>query len=173
MRTHGCFAGCNGGFFLANYAPSGLQVSGGESTGRWGTAKLLSGAVAVDGQGELRLLRRSEYSGNARELIQAGPFLLDRGRTVAGLSRENARRRTFILHDGGSRFAIGTADAFTLYDLSRVLEEAYGEGAISRALNLDGGSSSGFYYDPGGGAAPVRIEPFKRVRNYVGLASRR
>jgi len=169
MRVHGCFAGCNGGFFLENFAPSGLMVSEAKATGRWGSAKLLSGALLVDSSGSLRIIRRSEYQGGAIELIQAGPFLIDRGQTVAGLSTKNARRRTFVLHDGGHRYALGTSDSFTLDDLSRILVEAFGPRTIERALNLDGGTSSGFYYNPGTGVDGVRIEPFKRVRNFVGI----
>lgn len=171
MIRNGCAAGCNGGFFLKDYAPSGLMISKGGSTGKWGTAGLLSGAVLVGKDGKSRIIRRSEYAGNATELIQAGPFLIDRGVPVKGLSEENSRRRTFVLHDGGSQFAIGMSDAFTLAELSEILsiDGAFGERKIHRALNLDGGTSSGIFYDRGRDYVNVHVEPFKRVRNFVGI----
>ncbi len=175
MGENGCVAGCNGGFFLKNYAPSGLMIANNQSIGKWGTAKLLSGAVLVDGNGKASIIRRSEFTGNASELLQAGPFLVDNGTPVNGLSRENSRRRTFVLHDGGHQFAIGMSDAFTLNELSEILSlpGAFGDKKIYRALNLDGGTSSGIFYDRGRDYVNVHVEPFKRVRNFLGIAPKK
>jgi len=176
MEANICTAGCNGGFFLKNYAPSGLMISNNTPVGKWGTAKLLSGAVLVDGSGRASIIRRSEYQpGTAKELIQAGPFLIDRGAPVKGLSNENSRRRTFVLHDGGHRFALGMSDAFTLAELSDILSRpgAFSDVKIHRALNLDGGTSSGFFYDRGRDYVNIHVEPFKRVRNFLGISPRK
>ena len=43
---------------------------------------------------------------------------------------------------------------------------------IHRALNLDGGTSSGFYVDRGSAAEAINVEPFKRVRNFIGVVPR-
>ena len=175
LTENSCSAGCNGGFFLKGYATSGLMISGGESLGKWGTASLLSGAILTDLSQRPGLIRRAEYKpGSAMELIQAGPFLVDQGLKVKGLSSANPRRRTFVIHDGAHLFAIGLSDAFTLDELGEVLAlpKVFGETKVHRALNLDGGTSSGIFYDRGLERVNVNVEPFKRVRNFVGIAPR-
>lgn len=177
MKANGCLLGCNGGFFHPDFAPSGLMVAGGEKTGRFGEGALLSGVLLSSGRRNPYLLRRAEFDAakyKATDLIQSGPFLVDQGKTVRGLSPENSRRRTFVLHDGGRAFALGFSDPFTLAELGEIL--ARGDLAqgrkIHRALNLDGGSSSGLYFDPGTAGGPIRVEPIKRVRNYLGIVLR-
>ena len=170
-----CVAGCNGGFFLKGYAPSGLMISGGASLGKWGTGSLLSGAVFTDLSQAPKLIRRAEYkAGKAMELIQSGPFLVDQGKKVKGLSKTNPRRRTFVIHDGGHLFAIGLSDAFTLDELAELLAQPglFGETKVHRALNLDGGTSSGLFFNGGPEKVNVNVEPFKRVRNFVGITPR-
>ncbi|MEM6915674.1 MAG: phosphodiester glycosidase family protein [Verrucomicrobiota bacterium] len=173
MRKNGCLAGCNGGFFLENDAPSGLMISSGNETGKFGSANLLSGVLLSSGNRNPYLLRRAEYGPayQPTDLIQAGPFLVDGGVTVRGLSPENSRRRTFVVHDGGDWFAIGLSDALTLAHLGEVIAHAEfsPNRKIHRALNLDGGTSSGFFFDRGSEAAPLHVEPFKKVRNFVGI----
>jgi len=176
MRDHGALAGINGGFFHPDFSPSGLMVSGGASTGRFGTGGLLSGVLLSSGRGNPYVLRRAEYGENYRptDLIQSGPFLVDQGRTVAGLSPQSPRRRSFVLHDGEHWFAIGTSDSFTLAELGEILASPglapYRK--IHRALNLDGGSSCGFYADPELRLDAPRFEPLKTVRNFVGVVAR-
>lgn len=177
MQAHGCLAGCNGGFFLKDHAPSGLMIADGTSQGRFGEGALLSGVILSSGNRNPYLLRRAEYDGGkykATDLIQAGPFLVDQGATVRGLSPENSRRRTFILHDGGKWFALGLSDAFTLAELGVILArpDFSPSRKIHRALNLDGGTSSGLYYERGSAGEPLQIEPYKTVRNFVGIVPR-
>lgn len=178
MRANECLAGCNGGFFQKNNDPLGLMIAAGESTGGFGTgSSLVSGVVLSSGNRNPYLLRRAEYdSGTYRptDLIQTGPFLVDQGATVRGLSPENSRRRTFVLHDGEDGFAIGTSDAFTLAELGQILASPdFSPGRrIHRAINLDGGTSSGFYLDRGSDISPIHIEPIKTVRNFLGIVPR-
>ncbi len=177
MQAHGCLAGCNGGFFLKDHAPSGLMIADGTPIGRFGEGALLSGVLLSSGNRNPYLLRRAEYDGakyKATDLIQAGPFLVDQGVTVRGLSPENSRRRTFILHDGGKWFAMGLSDAFTLAELGQILArpDFSPSREIHRALNLDGGTSSGLYCERGSAGEPLLIEPYKTVRNFVGVVPR-
>lgn len=176
LRKNGCLAGCNGGFFLKNNSPSGLMIADGESIGKFGHGGLLSGLILSSGNVNPYLLRRAEYDAGKykpTDLVQAGPFLVDQGSTVDGLSDEGSRRRTFILHDGGDRFAIGMSDPFTLAELGRILaDESFApRGRIHRALNLDGGTSSGIWARLGKDAG-LSSEPYKPVRNYVGIVPR-
>lgn len=177
MRKNECLAGCNGGFFLKDYAPSGLMIASGTTTGKFGTgSSLLGGVILSSGKRNPYLLRRSQYGEQYRptDLIQAGPFLVDQGVTVRGLSPENSRRRTFVLHDGGEWFAIGLIDSVTLAQLGEILAEpnlSPGR-SIFRALNLDGGTSCGFFVDRGSRSEPIHVEPFKTVRNFIGIVPR-
>lgn len=177
MIENGALAGCNGGFFLKNHEPSGLMIADGTSTGRFGEGGLLSGVVLSSGRRNPYLLRRAQYDAGqyqATDLIQAGPFLVDQGATVRGLSPESSRRRTFVLHDGDRWFALGISDAFTLAELGEVLARADFSPTrrVHRALNLDGGTSSGLYLDRGTAGGPLRIEPFKTVRNFLAIVPR-
>jgi hypothetical protein len=176
MQQNGCLAGCNGGFFLKDHGPSGLMISRGTVSGKFGTGGLLSGVLLSSGNRNPYLLRRAEYDSGkykATDLIQCGPFLVDQGKSVRGLSPENSRRRTFIAHDGGKWFALGLSGTFTLAELGEVLSHADFSPSrkLHRALNLDGGSSSGLYFERGSGD-PVGIEPYKTVRNFVGIVPR-
>ncbi len=175
MKKNGALAGVNGGFFLQNDAPSGLMVASGSETGKFGSGSLLSGVVLSSGNRNPYLLRRAEFGPKYKptDLIQAGPFLVDQGVTVRGLSPENSRRRTFVVHDGGKWFAIGLSDSFTLAELGEVLStQGASSRKIHRALNLDGGTSSGFYLNRGERSEPIHVEPFKKVRNFVGIVPR-
>lgn len=174
MRKNKAIAGCNGGFFHPDFSPSGLMISGGSSTGRFGEGALLSGVILSSQRGNPYLLRRREYEPNkyaATDLIQSGPFLVDQGEAVAGLSQENSRRRTFVLHDGGGWFALGLSESFTLAELGEILAQASFSPArkIHRALNLDGGTSSGLYLENGASGGVLSVEPIKTVRNFVAI----
>ncbi len=177
MRSAGCVAGCNGGFFHPDSSPSGLMMAGGNAAGKFGEGALLSGVLLSSGNRNPYLLRRSEYSASkykATDLIQTGPFLVDQGVTVRGLSLENSRRRTFVLHDGGKWFALALSDPFTLAELGEILADpAFSPSRkVFRALNLDGGSSSGLFFDRGQPGERIEIEPIKTVRNFVGIVPR-
>ncbi len=173
MQKNFCVAGCNGGFFHPDFSPSGLVIADGKRFNRFQQAKLLSGVLVVDGKGP-RILRRAEFKDHARidQLLQSGPFLVDRGNAVAGLSTTSARSRTFILNDGKGGWALGLCTAITLADLGTVLADAaiLSELRPARALNLDGGSSSSLYFNRGAGNKPFHYRGFARVRNFVGIA---
>lgn len=179
MKSNFCPAGCNGGFFHPDFRPLGLMVADGERSHRFESSKLLSGLIVADGAG-LRLQRRAEFQDNAgiTALLQAGPFLVDRGSAVAGLSSEPSRRRTFLLWDGGAgdggRWAMGSASSMTLAGLGAALADAdvITEFRPHRALNLDGGSSGGLYFDRGAGRDDFVVSPIKRVRNFLGIKPR-
>lgn len=177
MRENGCLAGCNGGFFHPDSSPSGLMIAGGITAGKFGEGALLSGVLLSSGNRNPYLLRRAEYNASkykATDLIQTGPFLVDQGVTVRGLSPENSRRRTFILHDGGKWFALALSDPFTLAELGVILADPDFSPSrkVHRALNLDGGSSSGLYFDRGQPGETIMVEPVKTVRNFVGIVPR-
>lgn len=182
LQASFCLAGCNGGFFHPDYRPLGLMIADGVRSEKFETSKLLSGVVVADADaGGLRLLRRSEFRdrNGIDALLQSGPFLVDGGTAVAGLSGEPARRRTFLIWDGtvgdGGRWALGISSSpLSLAELGAALADAdvVTEFPVRRALNLDGGSSTGMYFDRGAGRKDFVVDPIKRVRNYLGVIPR-
>jgi hypothetical protein len=175
-RTAGCVAAVNGGFFHPDWRPAGLVISRGNRINRFETAKLLSGVVYSDDSG-IHLVRRSRFKDHPgiTALLQTGPYLVDGGRTVPGLSGSDPARRTFIATDWRGHWVLGaTLSALTLAELSECLASpgTLTGWRVDRAINLDGGSSTGFFFDRGAGEAPATLHPWKRVRNLLGITPR-
>jgi len=176
FRANGCVAGVNGGFFHPDWRPLGLVIAGGQRINRFETSKLLSGVVYSDARGT-HIERRPRFRDHAgiTALLQTGPYLVEHGRAVRGLSRADPRRRTFIATDWSGHWALGaTTTPLTLAELAGVLTSpgALTPWPVDRAINLDGGSSTGFFFDRGPEAAPVQMQPWKRVRNLLGVKRR-
>ncbi len=167
MRRDQCLAGVNGGYFDPADAPVGLVISGGKLIAPLRKARLLSG-VMVASAGRVQLFRTAEYSPNrkAKEALQCGPFLVDRGQPVPGLNDTRSARRTFVLTSGPDRAAVGLSSGVTLADLGKILatQGIAPELRVQRALNLDGGSSSAFWF-----AGGFSISEQKTVRNFVAV----
>ena len=167
LRTRG-MAGVNGGYFDPQDAPLGLMISDGKLIAPLRKARLLSGVIVVT-KGRVELLRYAEYSSRktATAALQCGPFLVDGGNVVPGLNDTRSARRTFILAGGGDRVAVGFCSRVTLAELGDMLAtpRIMPELKVQRALNLDGGSSSAFWFAGEGG--PVSIREQKTVRNFV------
>jgi hypothetical protein len=143
---------------------------------RFETAKLLSGVIYSDGNGT-HLVRRSQFRDHPgiTALLQSGPFLIEDGRAVRGLSASDPNRRTFIATDWRGHWVLGaTLSPLSLAELAECLASTGGltPWRVDRALNLDGGSSTGFFFDRGAGKVPVALHPWKRVRNLLGIRAR-
>ncbi|MBK1645365.1 hypothetical protein CKO25_12070 [Thiocapsa imhoffii] len=176
FRSAGLVAGVNGGFFHPNWRPAGLMIADGRRINRLETAKLLSGVLYSDAEGN-HLVRRARFRDHPgiTALLQTGPYLVEAGQAVRGLSTSNPARRTFVATDWRGHWALGvTVNPLTLADLAQLLAspEALVPWPIDRAINLDGGSSSGFYFDPGSGRSAINVQPWKRVRNLIGIKPR-
>jgi exopolysaccharide biosynthesis protein len=165
-RTRG-LAGVNGGYFDPENVPVGLMISDGKLIAPFRKAKLLSGVLVVT-KGRVEVLRSSEYSARKTTVaaLQCGPFLVDGGKPVPGLNDTRPARRSFVLTSGSDRAAIGFCSSVTLAQLGEIL--ATPEFKVQRALNLDGGSSSAFWFN--GERGVVSIPEYKTVRNFVILA---
>jgi uncharacterized protein YigE (DUF2233 family) len=176
FRAQGCVAGVNGGFFHPDWRPSGLVISRGTRINRFETAKLLSGLVYSDGRGTY-IVRRAQFRDHPgiTALLQTGPYLVERGQPVRGLATSDPRRRTFIATDGRGRWMLGaTLSTLTLAELAQSLAApgALTSWRVDQAINLDGGSSTGFFFDRNAGDTPVALHPWKRVRNLLGIRPR-
>ena len=173
MKAHGCFAGVNGGYFHPDRTPLGLVVSGGVTIHAFERAKLLSGILAVSG-GRISLLRTAEFKPATKpeQALQCGPFLIDHGNPVPGLNATNSAERTVVLGNGAEQWALLSCEPVTLAETAEIIatREIFPELKIDRALNLDGGSSTGIWID----AVPQEFyrREFKSVRNYLGIAPR-
>ncbi|WP_395742679.1 phosphodiester glycosidase family protein [Prosthecobacter sp.] len=169
MQGAAAVAGVNGGFFTPEFTPMGLMIAQGQRTGTWQTGPLLTGAVVVTSHPQI-LWNAEVNPQQARELIQAGPRLVDGGQAVPGLDRRKRSTRTFIANDGGHQWLFGLAHDITLSELSELLTTPGIMPAftVNRALNLDGGHSSALYYRTNAGSE--RSFPgWSTVRNYLAI----
>jgi uncharacterized protein YigE (DUF2233 family) len=166
-RTRG-IAGVNGGYFDPQNAPVGLLISEGKMIAPSRKARLLSGVLVV-AKGRLELLRAAEYSSRktATAALQCGPFLVDGGQPVAGLNDTRSARRTFVFTTGSDRAALGFCSSVTLAELGQVLvaRGLVPELKVQRALNLDGGSSSAFWF--AGERGVFSVPEQKTVRDFL------
>ena len=176
FRAAGCVAGVNGGFFHPDWRPSGLVIAAGRRINRLETAKLLSGLVYSDSRG-IHLIRRARFQDQpgTGALLQSGPYLVEEGRAVRGLSASDPNRRTFVATDWRGHWVLGaTQSPLTLAELAQCLASpgVLTPWRVDRALNLDGGSSTGFFFERGEGRSAVALQPWKRVRNLLGIVPR-
>jgi phosphodiester glycosidase len=86
------------------------------------------------------------------------------------LNDSNLARRTFAATTNGNRALLGVCSQVSLAKLSKVLATTSlaEDLTIERALNLDGGSSSGFWFARENGGA-FSIPEQKPVRDFVGI----
>lgn len=171
-RTHGALAGVNGGYFKPDQSPLGLVMSQGVVLHPLERAKILSGVLVVTARGA-SLLRVEEFEPNrrVREALQAGPFLVDHGATVAGLNATRRAERTVLLADRqGVAALLATTTPVTLAEMGRLLATPglLGDMKIDRALNLDGGSSTALWVAADG----FSRSEWKPVRNAVAVTPR-
>ncbi|MBA2271253.1 MAG: phosphodiester glycosidase family protein [Chthoniobacterales bacterium] len=173
MQREGCIAGVNGGYFDPDHAPVGLLISDGRLIAPQKKARLLSGVLSV-ANGRVVIQRAAEFSMKTKPTAarQAGPFLVEAAKPVAGLNNVRAARRTFVATAPGDRAAIGYSSHVTLAQLGALLATPgiAPDLKIQRALNLDGGSSSGFWFD--GEGEPFSIAEQKSVRDYIGVVAK-
>ncbi len=169
----GALAAVNGGYFHPDRTPLGLLVRQGATIHPLERAKLLSGIVVVT-KDRIALLRTAEFkaSANVREALQAGPFLVDGGKVVAGLNDTRSAARTVVFTDGAGRFGMLICKSATLAETARILAMPglLSSGKITRALNLDGGSSTALWVkrEP----APFYSREWKGVRDYLAIVPR-
>ena len=165
-------AGVNGGYFQPDLTPVGLLISQGKLIHPLERAKLLSGVFFVRKQ-KPALVRVQHFSDavGISDAIQCGPFLVESGRIVAGLNKRRSAPRTFVFLTRESIWGAGICRSVTLAELSEILTIAdlQPNGPITEALNLDGGSSTGFYLERG--SQSISSPEWTTVGNYLLLSS--
>jgi exopolysaccharide biosynthesis protein len=171
MKREKCLAGVNGGYFDAEFAPIGLRIANGQMITPLKRARLITGVLVASSRG-VQVLRAREFSRRPgiTTAIQCGPFLADRGQPISGLDESHLARRTFAATTSSSRALVGVCSGVSLAELAKILATTSlaEDLKVERALNLDGGSSSAFWFARENGNA-FSIPERKPVRDFVGI----
>jgi exopolysaccharide biosynthesis protein len=171
MRQEKCLAGVNGGYFDEKFAPIGLRMANGQTIAPLQRARLITGVLLASSRG-VQIVRSREFSRRAgvTVAIQCGPFLVDRSQPTGGLNDSRPARRTFAATTNSKRALVGVCSDVSLAELSKILATtSFAEDLrIERALNLDGGSSTGFWFARENGST-FSIPEQKPVRDFVGV----
>ena len=174
VMTRGNFlAGVNGGYFDPQYNPIGLRIVDRTMIAPLQRARLLSGVLSATPK-KIQISRVAEFSLNQKPegAVECGPMLVDLGKAVRGLESGKIARRTFAAVAAGDKAALGFCSDVTLADLSNILAAVtIPDFKIQRALNLDGGSSSAFWFKRANGGA-FSISEQKTVRDFVAISPR-
>lgn len=154
----------NGSFFDQSYRSTALLVSDGVATGKSYQGFGGMFGVTASGEASIQPLRDQPYE-PAQQLdqaLQSFPMLVFPGGTDPGVQWNDERdRRTALATDRDGRLLVivcSTA-SFSLNEFATWLRTS--DLAIDRALNLDGGASTGLYVNAG--AAQERIEAFSSL----------
>ncbi len=177
-RRTGALLAINAGFFTPEGKPLGLVISSGITSGSWNSASSLgSGIYREDGSGTPSITRRQTRAAvsNSRELLQAGPLLIENANPVPGLDSAKPALRSLLLTDGSSRWWIGKTSPCTLAALSQALNTASpAPWPVRTALNLDGGRSTDLHISGKISGGPLTRRTFlnRPVRNFLILTPR-
>src|SRR5216684_598832 len=173
MSRGNFLAAVNGGYFDPDYKLIGLLVVDGAIIAPLQKARLLSGVLSASAK-KVQISRVAEFSlvQKPDAAVESGPMIVDLGKSVRGLESTRAARRTFAAVGAGDKAALGFCSDVTLADLSNILSTTLTpDFKIQRALNLDGGSSSAFWFKRANGSA-FSIAEEKPVRDFVAIVPR-
>jgi uncharacterized protein YigE (DUF2233 family) len=168
MKSNQYVCGVNGGYFDENFKPLGLRVVNSEMIAPLQRARLITGVLIASSRG-VQILRAREFSPGKKvdAAIQCGPFLVDSSKPVRGLNDSAPARRSFAATARNDRALIGIASQVSLASLAKILAAA--DLNIQRAMNLDGGSSTAFWFARENGSA-FSVSEQKSVRDFVAVA---
>ncbi|MEY4483293.1 MAG: hypothetical protein RL693_745 [Verrucomicrobiota bacterium] len=161
---------CNGGYFSPDeFTPSGLQIAQGNRSGVFQKGMPFGGGILVR-SGKPVLYTDIEFvdDSSITELVQCCPMLVNEGKALTEKGGGQLARRTFILTDQADHWAIGVANRIGLRELADVLTTAgiITEFKVMRALNLDGGPSTGLWWQGTQSAAAYKKEMWP-VKNLI------
>ena len=173
-QAHGAIAVCNGGYFdVGKLLPSGLEIAQGQRTGTLVRGEW-EGAVAVT-KGKASVIWNAEFRDDAglEEFLQCSPWLVSEGRAAPfpkSAKPEAKNARTFVLTDMAGHWAIGITEGVTLTELAEILVTpgVITEFPVKRALNLDGGPSTGLWFKTADGRENLD-KPGWIVRNGIAV----
>jgi hypothetical protein len=145
-------AAINGSFFTPAYQATALLISDSSASGESYTGFGGMLAVAPDGDVSLRALRDQPYdpAEPLDQALQSFPMLVFPGGEPAAIEDDGRRaRRSVVARDRAGRILllVSPTSDFTLRGLADWLSQS--DLDVDRALNLDGGSSTGLYLSDG------------------------
>ncbi len=171
MKRENCVCGVNGGYFDTEFKPLGLRVADGATFSPLRRARLITGILLQSDRG-IEVIRISEFSRTKKIIaaIQSGPFLVEGSKRIRGLNDSQLARRTFAGTATNDRAFLGFCSDVSLAELANILATApiAADSKIRRAMNLDGGSSSAFWFARENGSV-FSISGRKPVRDFVGV----
>ena len=171
MKPDKFVCGVNGGYFDPEFKPIGLRVADGTTFSPLRRQRLITGILLQSDRG-IDVVRVSEFSGTKRIIaaVQSGPFLVEGNKPIRGLNDSQVARRTFAGIATNDRAFLGFCSDVSLAELANMLATVsiVADSKIRRAMNLDGGSSSAFWFAREAGS-PFSISGRKPVRDFVGI----
>jgi len=172
MKGEKYACGVNGGYFNTEFKPIGLRVAESTTFSPLRRARLITGILLQSDRG-IDVIRVSEFSRTKKTVaaIQSGPFLVEGNKRIRGLNDAQLARRTFAGIAANDRALLGFSSDVSLAELANILATApiVSDSKIRRAMNLDGGSSSAFWFAREDGSA-FSIAGRKPVRDFVAVA---
>jgi len=172
MKREKFVCGVNGGYFDTEFKPIGLRIADGTTFSPLRRARLITGILLQSDRG-IDVVRVSEFSRTKKIVaaIQSGPFLVEGNKRIRGLNDAQLARRTFAGIAANDRALLGFSSDVSLAELANILATApiVSDSKIRRAMNLDGGSSSAFWFAREDGSA-FSIAGRKPVRDFVAVA---
>jgi Phosphodiester glycosidase len=174
MKREKCVCGVNGGYFDTEFKPIGLRVVDSTTFLPLRRARLITGILLQSDRG-IDVVRVGEFSRTKKTIagIQAGPFLVEGNKRIRGLNDSQLARRTFAGMGTNDRTVLGVCSEVSLAELANILATApiAADSKVRRAMNLDGGSSSAFWFERENGSA-FSVPAQKPVRDFVGVVSK-
>jgi uncharacterized protein YigE (DUF2233 family) len=171
MKREKCVCGVNGGYFDPEFKPIGLRVADGSTFSPLRRARLIAGILLQSDRG-IDVVRVGEFSRTKKNVaaVQSGPFLVEANKRIRGLNESQLARRTFAGIATNDRALLGVCSGISLAELANVLATApiVADSKIRRAMNLDGGSSSAFWFAREDASA-FSISGQKPVRDFVAV----
>jgi Phosphodiester glycosidase len=174
MKREKCVCGVNGGYFDPEFKPIGLRINDGKAFSLLRRARMITGILLQSERG-IDVIRVGEFS-HAKKItaaIQSGPFLIEANKPVRGLNDSQRARRTFAGIADTDRPLLGICSDVSLAELAKILATVpvAEKSKIRRAMNLDGGSSSAFWFARENDSA-FSIAGQKPVRDFVGVVAK-
>ena len=171
MKREKCVCGVNGGYFDPEFKPIGLRVADGSIYSPLRRARLITGILLQSDRG-IDVIRAGEFSRTKKVIaaIQSGPFLVEGNKRIRGLNDSQLARRTFAGRATNDRALLGVCSDVSLGQLANILATVpvAADSKIRGAMNLDGGSSSAFWFAHEEGSA-FSITGEKPVRDFVAV----
>jgi uncharacterized protein YigE (DUF2233 family) len=171
MKREKCACGVNGGYFDMEFKPIGLRFVEPTTFSPLRRGRLITGILLQSDRG-IDVVRVGEFSRTKKLVaaIQSGPFLIEGNKHIHGLNDSQLARRTFAGIATNDRALLGICSDVSLAELANILATVaiVANSKIRRAMNLDGGSSSAFWFAREDGSA-FSIPSQKPVRDFVGV----